>query len=79
MKKNTRIPIKLTALFLTVAMMLCMLPVSAVALEDDGMNVSLESTQSSSASPSQGESSAEETVCRFDISYWLENVLRRLS
>ncbi len=43
-------------------MMLCMLPFSVFAQENDSTEATMENTQSSSASPSQGESSAEETI-----------------
>ena len=60
MKKNTKPTFKLTALLLALAMLFCMIPVSAVALESE--TAITETAQVPSSSPSQGESSAEEIV-----------------
>ena len=60
MKKQHRSPpFKLLSLLLALAMLFCMIPVSAVALENDA---GAETAQGISASPSQGESSAEEIL-----------------
>lgn len=56
--KTTKTTFKLTALLLALAMLFCMIPFSAVALENDAATT--ESAQGISASPFQGESSAEE-------------------
>ena len=68
MKKNTRIPIKLTAWLLMLAMMLCVLPLSAFALEETDAEVLLEAAQPSSASPSQEESSLTDLKIPSDAS-----------
>ena len=58
--KTTKTTFKLTALLLALAMLFCTIPFSAVALENDAATT--ESAQGISASPSQGESSAEEIL-----------------
>ncbi|MBE6627543.1 MAG: hypothetical protein E7629_01315 [Ruminococcaceae bacterium] len=61
MKKQHRSPpFKLLSLLLALAMLFCMIPVSAVALESE--TAITETAQVPSASPSQGESSAEEIL-----------------